>query len=171
MDNLFLLVFLLSLLSLSVFRLLHETKRQMNYDEIASFTLQWSFSLRFSALFADALTFSCAFRFWGIGVLSKVNECCCSWAQNKSRLRQMLIDATSRRVGEHFRKKLLLDDTLQALSAITCSTGRKVANSLLVIFGVSQVWDFLSTSFVLALNPNRSLDRYCAILKSVTRCV
>ena len=99
MDNLFLLISLLSLLSLSAFCLLREIKRQMIYGEIASFTSQWSFSSRFSALLADALTFSCSFGFGGIGVLSKVKECCCSRAQNKSRLRQMLIDAPSRRVG------------------------------------------------------------------------
>lgn len=141
MDNFFLLVFLLSLLSLFLFCLHREIKRQMNYREIASFSSQRSFSSRFSALLAGGLTFSRSFGFGGIGLLSKVKECCCSKAQNKSRLRQMLIDATSRRVGEHFRKKLLLDDTLQALSAITGSVGRKAANSLLVIFGISQVWD------------------------------
>ena len=107
MDILFLLVFLLSLLSLSAFCLLREIKRQMIYGEIASFTSQWSFSPRFSALLADALTFSCSFGFEGVGVLSKVNECCCSWAQNKSRLRQMLIDATSRRVGVFSKEALV----------------------------------------------------------------
>ena len=171
MDNLFLLIFLLSLFSLSVFCLLHEIKRQMNHGEIASFSSQRPFSPRFSALLADALTFSCSFGFKGVGLLSKVKECCCSRAQNKSRLRQMLIDATSRRVGEHFRKKLLLDDTLQALSAITGSVCRKVANSLLVIFGDSQVWDFPFNFLRACLEPQSVIRRYCAILKCVTRGV
>lgn len=86
MDNLFLLVLLLSLLSLFLFCLHREIKRQMNYREIASFILQWSFSPRFSALLADGSTFSCSFGFvmtdWGsrqmcvVAVGRKTNRGC-----------------------------------------------------------------------------------------------
>lgn len=86
MNNIFLLVFLISQLSLVIFCALREIKRQMNGGEIALFSSQWSFSPRFSAVLADSLAFSRSFGFvmtdWGsrqmcvVAVGRKTNRGC-----------------------------------------------------------------------------------------------